>query len=600
MTDKPAEIFEESFEDLLEESLQKHGDFEGRVAEGTVIAMDDDAVTIDVGLKSEGRVPKKEFGGKINDLKVGSTIDIYVDRMEDRNGEIVLSYEKARREASWKELEVAYSNNEKVLGIIVNRVKGGFTVDLAGAIAFLPGSQVDIRPIKDLTPLMNIEQPFMILKMDRPRGNIVVSRRAVMEESRAEARTELIGQLEEGQKIQGIVKNITDYGAFIDLGGIDGLLHVTDISWQRINHPSEKLTLGDTIDVQIIKFNPETQRISLGMKQLEKDPWLSVGDRYAPETTVKGVVTNVTDYGVFVELEPGIEGLIYVSELSWVKKNMHPSKTVAPSEEISIKVLDVDPEKRRISLSLRQCVDNPWEAFAKERNVGDILEGEIKNIADFGLFVGMDHDLDGMIHVTDLSWGENADEALKQFNKGDMVKAKILEIDVEKERVALGIKQLSEDPFETHLGDIKNGDTVTCIVSKVKDNGIEVSIGEDGVGGFIRKGDLARDRGEQRPDRFAVGERVDALVTSLDRKTRNFNLSIKAREIKEEKEAMKEYGSSNSGASLGDILGAAIDLEKMKEAKKPAAKKAAAKKTATTKAKSTASDEKEEAADDDK
>lgn len=568
MTNVVPEVLTENFEDLLEESLKDHESFEEKVVKGTIIGIDDDSVIIDVGLKSEGRVLKKEFGAKAPRLAVGDTIDIFIERMEDKNGEIVLSYEKARREAAWQELEVAHKNNEKVMGVITNRIKGGFTVDLSGAIAFLPGSQIDIRPIKDLAPLMNIEQPFMILKMDRPRGNIVVSRRAVLEESRAEARSELINKLAEGQVLQGMVKNITDYGAFIDLGGIDGLLHITDISWQRINHPSEKLHLGQTVEVQIIKFNPETQRISLGMKQLENDPWADIESRFALGQEMKGVVTNVTDYGVFVEVAPGIEGLIHVSELSWVKKNVHPNKIVAPSEEVMVKVLDVDSEKRRISLSLRQCTENPWEAFSQHHKVGDVIEGEIKNIADFGLFVGLSQGLDGMVHISDLSWSEDPEEALKSYQKGQILKVKILEINAEKERIALGVKQLEEDPFEKHLGGHKTGDIVTCVVSNVMPAGIEVTVGEEGVTGFIRKGDLARDRNEQRPERFAVGEKLDAMITSIDHKGRRFTLSVKAREIKEEKEALQEYGSSDSGASLGNILGDAIDIEKMKEASK--------------------------------
>jgi small subunit ribosomal protein S1 len=555
----------ENFQALLEESFKKNASFEGKVVKGTIIAIEKDSVLIDAGLKSEGRISLKEFGFKGQELKVGDIIDVFVERMEDRHGEAVLSYEKARREAAWEELETAHKDNQRVMGSICGRVKGGFTVDLAGAIAFLPGSQVDIRPIKDIAPLMGIEQPFQILKMDRPRGNIVVSRRAVMEESRAEAKSELIENLEEGRVLQGVVKNITDYGAFVDLGGVDGLLHVTDISWQRITHPSEVLSLGQTIDVQVIKFNAETKRISLGMKQLEKDPWVGIEERYILGSLVKGVVTNVTDYGVFVELEPGIEGLIHVSELSWTKKNIHPNKIVSPSEEVVVKVLDVDAQKRRISLSLRQCADNPWTQFAANHQVGQELEGEIKNITEFGLFVGLEGGIDGMVHASDLAWEKAGEVALADYKKGEVIKVKLLDMDVEKERISLGVKQLGEDPFAETMTEVKTGEIVTCVVTNVLDNGIEVSIGTSGVQGFIRKADLARDRSEQRSDRFAVDEKIDALVTSVDRKSRRINLSIKAREIKEEKEAMAEYGSSDSGASLGDILGAAIDLDKVKK-----------------------------------
>ena len=558
----------ESFEDLLEESLKDSPKFEGRVVEGTIVGLDNDTVTIDVGLKSEGRVGRREFGSRSHSLALGEKINIFVDRMEDRNGEIVLSFEKARRESAWQELEGAYNDKEKVLGVMTNRVKGGFTVDLAGAPAFLPGSQVDIRPIKDINVLMNIEQPFLILKMDRARGNIVVSRRAVLEESRAEVRSEVISKLAEGQILQGVVKNITDYGAFVDLGGVDGLLHVTDISWQRINHPSEQLHLGQTIDVQIIKFNPENQRISLGVKQLESDPWTTISSEFSAGQFITGSVTNVTDYGVFVELKPGVEGLIHVTEMSWTKKNSHPNKMVSPSEQVSVKILDVDPDKRRISLSLRQCSENPWTLFAAQHQVGQVTQGEVKNITDFGLFVGVAPELDGMVHSTDLSWTESGEEALKAYSKGQTVEVKILEIDPEKERIALGIKQLTEDPFAKQIGGLKTGDIVTCVVKDIMTSGIEVTLGEEGLTGFIKKGDLARDRSEQRTDRFAVGERVDAMVTSMDQKSRRFTLSIKAQEIKEEKEAMAEYGSSDSGASLGDILGAALNLDQLKNAKK--------------------------------
>lgn len=577
---------EENFADLLEEFIGESTSFEGKVVKGRIISIDNDAALIDVGLKSEGRVELKEFGAKASTLVPGGEIDIYVERIENRKGEIVLSYEKAQREAVWEELEKASKDGQHVTGVISSRVKGGFTVDLSGAVAFLPGSQVDIRPIKDIAPLFGIEQPFQILKMDRLRGNIVVSRRAILEESRAEAKGELIKNLAEGQVLPGVVKNVTDYGAFIDLGGIDGLLHVTDISWKRINHPSEVLQIGQALDVKIVKFDAETQRISLGLKQLDKDPWIAVADNYKADEVIKGVVTNVTDYGVFVELEDGIEGLIHVSELSWSKR-VTPMKVVAPSEEVTIKILDVDPEKRRISLSLRQCIDNPWTSFAADHKADEIIEGEVKGVTEFGLFVAIGHDIEGMVHVTDLAWNKSPEEELAKYKKGDTVKAKILEIDTEKERVALGIKHLSADPFKESLGNHKAGDTVTCVVSRIMDNGIEVTIGDEGITGFVRKNDLARDRGEQRTSRFAVGERVDALVTSMDHDTRRFTLSVKARETKEEKEAMAEYGSSDSGASLGDILGSAFDLEKMKASstveteekpKTPAAKKAPSKK----------------------
>ncbi|MDX1484827.1 MAG: 30S ribosomal protein S1 [Alphaproteobacteria bacterium] len=548
----------ENFAELLEESLGEDGPLEGSVLKGTVLSIDNDMVLIDVGLKSAGRVALKEFAspGQQADLKPGDEVEVYLERYEDRNGEAVLSRDKARREEAWTLLETAHKDNERVSGTIFGRVKGGFTVDLSGAVAFLPGSQVDIRPVRDVGHLMGTPQEFHILKMDRSRGNIVVSRRAVLEESRAEARSELVANLEEGQVLEGVVKNITDYGAFIDLGGVDGLLHITDISWRRINHPSEALNVGDTVKVQVIRFNPENQRISLGMKQLEADPWEGIEQKYPIGTKLKGRVTNITDYGAFVELEPGVEALVHVSEMSWTKKNVHPGKIVSTSQELEVMVLDVDPQKRRISLGLKQCSENPWEAFAAQHSSGSELEGEIKNITEFGLFVGLPGDIDGMVHLSDLDWTRSGEEAIADYEKGQVVKVKVLEIDVDKERVSLGIKQLSEDPFEGRTAELKKGDVVTSTVKEVTARGIEVEV--DGALGFIRKADLARDRSEQRPDRFAVGEKVDAKVTNIDRNSRKLTLSIKAREVAEEKEAMAQYGSSDSGASLGDILGAAI------------------------------------------
>jgi small subunit ribosomal protein S1 len=559
----------ESFEDLLNESLGAHDGLEGTVLKGMVIGIENDYVLVDVGLKSEGRVPLKEFGvpGQPTEIKAGDTVEVFLERMEDKNGEAVLSREKARREEAWIELEKSFNESKRVTGTIFGRVKGGFTVDLQGAVAFLPGSQVDIRPVRDVTPLMGTPQPFQILKMDRSRGNIVVSRRAVLEESRAEQRSELIQNLSEGQVLKGVVKNITDYGAFIDLGGVDGLLHVTDIAWRRINHPSEALQIGETVEVQVIRFNPETQRISLGMKQLEADPWEGVEAKYPVGTKFKGRVTNITDYGAFVELESGIEGLVHVSEMSWTKKNVHPGKIVSTSQEVEVMVLDVDPQKRRISLGLKQCLGNPWETFAGQHPAGTIVEGEIKNITEFGLFIGLSGEIDGMVHLSDLDWNRSGEEAIAQYKKGDVVKAKVLDVDTEKERISLGIKQLAEDPFSSGIGDIKKGDTVTCTISAVLDNGIEVKV-NDSIHGFIRKSDLSADRSEQRPDRFAPGEKVDAKVTAVDKSNRKLNLSIKAREVQEEKEAMAEYGSSDSGASLGDILGAALRSKQEEERQK--------------------------------
>src|SRR5215467_11066639 len=549
----------DSFAALLDESLGVANSLEGTVVKGRVVAIENDAVLVDVGLKSEGRVPVKEFavGGVEPDLHVGDTVEVYLERMADKNGEAQLSREKARREEAWTQLDKAFETQQRVNGRIYGRVKGGFTVDLNGAVAFLPGSQVDIRPVRDVGPLMDTPQPFQILKMDRARGNIVVSRRAVLEETRAEQRSELIESLKEGQILDGVVKNITDYGAFVDLGGVDGLLHVTDIAWRRINHPSEALHIGQSVKVQVIRFNPETQRISLGMKQLEADPWEGVDLKYPAGAKFRGRVTNITDYGAFVELEPGVEGLVHVSEMSWTKKNVHPGKIVSTSQEVEVMVLDVDPQKRRISLGLKQTLANPWEAFVEEHPVGSELEGEVRNITEFGLFVGLPGEIDGMVHMSDIDWSRPGEEAINDYRKGDAVRVKVLDVDVEKERISLGIKQLEADPFEAGMTKLKKGEVVTGTISAIADGGIDVMVG-DGVPGLIRKSELSRDRSEQRPDRFAVGEKVDAKITAIDRATRKLSLSIKAREVDEEKRAMAEFGSSDSGASLGDILGAAI------------------------------------------
>ena len=547
----------DDFTALLEESFKSHGLEEGNVVSGRVIAIEKEYAIIDVGLKTEGKIALKEFAlaGQAPKIAVGDTVEVFLDRVENAMGEAILSRDKARREESWTRLERAYEDKQRVTGVIFGRVKGGFTVDLDGAVAFLPGSQVDIRPVRDAGPLMNKVEPFHILKMDKRRGNIVVSRRAVLEESRAEQRNELVANLKESQVIEGVVKNITDYGAFVDLGGVDGLLHVTDIAWRRVNHPSEVLSIGQTVKVQVVKVNPETQRISLGMKQLEADPWEGVATKYAIQAKFKGRVTNITDYGAFVELEPGVEGLVHVSEMSWVKKNVHPGKIISTSQEVEVMVLEVDAAKRRISLGLKQTLENPWHAFSDKHPVGSMIEGEIKNITEFGLFIGLDGDIDGMAHLSDLDWNVAGEEAIKNYKKGDRIKAVVLDIDVDKERIALGVKQVSGDPMES-LGPIKKGDIVTVTVTEVTDSGIEVAVGD--LKSFIRKNELSRDRAEQRPERYSVGDKIDARVTNVDKAARKVAMSIKAREIAEEKEAVAQYGSSDSGASLGDILGAAL------------------------------------------
>src|SRR5580698_8683607 len=557
----------EDFASLLDETLGSDTGFDGSVVTGRVVRLTDEFAVVDVGLKSEGRVALKEFGppGAKPDVKPGDMIELYVERYEDRDGTIILSREKARREEAWTTLEKAFEAQKRVDGTIYGRVKGGFTVDLGGAVAFLPGSQVDIRPVRDVGPLMGTPQPFQILKMDRARGNIVVSRRAVLEETRAEQRSELIQGLKEGMILDGVVKNITDYGAFVDLGGVDGLLHVTDIAWRRINHPSEALQIGQQVKVQVIRFNSDTQRISLGMKQLEADPWEGVAAKYPPGAKYTGRVTNITDYGAFVELEPGVEGLVHVSEMSWTKKNVHPGKIVSTSQEVDVMVLDVDSSKRRISLGLKQVQRNPWEQFVDEHPIGSEVEGEIRNITEFGLFIGLSADIDGMIHMSDLSWDQPGELAMANYEKGQMVKAKVLDVDVEKERISLGIKQLREDPA---AGDTyRKGQTVTVTVTEITSGGIEVKFGEDEapMTAFIRKSDLSRDRADQRPERFAVGDRLDAQIANVDKAARRVSLSVKALEMAEEKEAIEKFGASDSGASLGDILGAALREKAQKD-----------------------------------
>jgi len=552
----------DDFASMFEASIETNSMQEGSVIKGRVTAIEKDIVVIDVGLKTEGRVPLREFyvpgQAEEDKVKAGDEIDIYLELIENALGNAILSRDKARREESWLNMTKYHENEEPVPGTIVGRVKGGFTVDLGGINAFLPGSQVDIRPVRDVGPLMNQEQPFMILKMDRQRGNIVVSRRAILEESRAEQRAELVGQLAEGETRDGVVKNITDYGAFVDLGGIDGLLHVTDMSWRRISHPSQVMAVGDTVTVKIVRINPDTQRISLGMKQLHEDPWLAAAAKYTVGTRHTGKVTNIADYGAFIELEEGVEGLVHVSEMSWTKKNVHPGKIVSTSQEVNVEVLEVDEEKRRISLGIKQAQENPWDSFTERFPAGTIIKGEVRSVTEFGLFIGLDGDIDGMAHLSDLSWDKSGEEALKDYKKGDIVEAKILEVDIEKERISLGVKQLIKDsgPAAAPKGASK-GKTVTCTITNVQQAGLDVTFGEDNVvAAFIRKADLSRERSEQRPERFAVGDKIDAMITRVVKG--QYSLSIKALEIADEKEAVEQYGSTDSGASLGDILGAAL------------------------------------------
>jgi small subunit ribosomal protein S1 len=548
----------DDFAAMLAESLTQGDVFEGQVVKGRIVGIEKDLAVIDVGLKMEGRVPLKEFaiGNGAPTVKIGDTVEVYLERIENALGEAVLSRDKAKREESWVRLEKLYEKGEKVTGVIFNKVKGGFTVDLDGAVAFLPGSQVDIRPVRDITPLMHQPQPFQILKMDRRRGNIVVSRRSVLEETRAEQRADIVARLAEGQVIDGLVKNITDYGAFIDLGGIDGLLHVTDMAWRRVNHPSEILNVGDTVKVQIIRINPDTQRISLGMKQLQSDPWSTIEQKYPVGARIKGTVTNIADYGAFVELEPGVEGLIHVSEMSWTKKNTHPGKIVSTSQAVDVQVLEVDSTKRRISLGLKQTQDNPWDAFLAQHPRGSLVEGPIRNITEFGLFIGLDSGIDGMVHLSDLDWKKPGEEAIKDYKKGDTVQAKVLDVDASKERISLGIKQVGGDPIDA-LAKYKKGDTVTCEVTEIEENGLHVKIDADLVS-YIKRSELSKDRAEQRVERFSVGNKVDAAVIAVDKATRRIQVSIKQLEMAEEKAAVAQFGSSDSGASLGDIFKAAI------------------------------------------
>ena len=550
----------EEFEALLNESLEIDTPDEGSVVKGKVIAIEAGQAIIDVGYKMEGRVELKEFAnpGEAPEIAVGDEVEVYLDRVENARGEAVISRDKARREAAWDKLEKAYADDARVEGAIFGRVKGGFTVDLGGAVAFLPGSQVDVRPVRDAGPLMGMKQPFQILKMDRRRGNIVVSRRAILEESRAEQRAEVISNIAEGDAVDGVVKNITEYGAFVDLGGVDGLLHVTDMAWRRVNHPSEIVSIGETVKVQIVKINKETHRISLGMKQLQEDPWDAVEAKFPLGSVHQGRVTNITDYGAFVELEAGVEGLVHVSEMSWTKKNVHPGKIVSTSQEVDVMVLEIDSSKRRVSLGLKQTQRNPWEVFEEQFPVGTHVEGEVKNITEFGLFVGLENDIDGMVHLSDISWDQRGEDAIQDYRKGDEVKAVVTEVDVEKERISLSIKAL-DDSFSDVVDGVKRGSIITVVVTAIEDGGIEVEY--EGAKSFIRRSDLSRDRAEQRPDRFSVGDKVDVRVTNVDAKSRRLGLSIKAREIAEEKEAVEQYGSSDSGASLGDILGAALNKD---------------------------------------
>ena len=568
----------ENFGELVDDSFGV--DVLGKVIPGEIISIDQEYVVIDTGLKSEGRVPLHEFTsmGEQEKIAVGDIIDVYLERMENKDGEVAISREKAKREAAWQDLVKKFNNKEEVEGMIIGKIRGGYNVDLSGAPAFLPGSQVDIRPVRDVTPLMNMVQPFQILKMDSERGNIVVSRRMVLEQGRAEQRRDALKNLQVNQVITGVVKNVTDYGAFVDLGSIDGLLHVTDMSWSRLRHPSEVAKIGDTLEVMIIRFNEETQRISLGLKQLQENPWQRAAKTYLKGEKFEGTVTNITDYGAFVELEPGIEGLVHLSEMRWVKRNVHPSKLLSTGETVEVIVLNFDQERQRISLGMKQCMPNPWDELLERIKVGDTIEGSVKNTFEFGLFVTLHDDIDGMVHISDIDWTVPGEEAIKKYKEGDVVKTKVLNIDPERARVSLGIKQLTKDT--NAAADLRKGSVVTCVITKVQPAGIEVLV-RDQLSGFIRRGDLSASRDLQSVGRFAEGEKVDAKITNIDKSSNNITLSIKALEIAEEREAMETYGSADSGATLGHILGSALKVaEDAASAEEKPAKKAAPKKKA--------------------
>lgn len=558
---------EENFSELLEKSLSDFKYKEGQVIKGTVLSITNDTVVVDVGLKSEGRIPIKEFHspGEEHTVKIGEKYDVYLEKLENKEGEALLSRERARKEESWSNLEKMQDSKQQVTGVITGRVKGGYAVDIEGALAFLPGSQVDLKPIKDISPLLNKPQPMVILKMDKLRGNIVVSRRALLEESRKADRSKLLSDISEGDKLKGVIKNITDYGVFVDLGGLDGLIHVTDLSWERVNHPSEKFDVGQEIEVIVTKYDKDSNRISLGLKQLTEDPWKNVEESYKVGGKIKSKISSLADYGAFVEIEKGVEGLIHSSEMSWVNKNINPSSFLNVGDEVEVMILEIDNSKRRISLGLKQCSKNPWKIFAETNKKGDLLEGKIKNITDFGLFVELTEDLDGLIHLSDISWNDSGEEAIKKFKLNDLVKFKILEIDLEKERVSLGIKQLTKDSSKT---DKSFGKIVTGVITEIDNDKIQVLFDEDKKG-LIKKSNLAKVKSEQNTDRFAVKEKIDAKVVKKANKDGFYELSVKDLEIQEEKEALKEYGSSSSGASIGEIIGAALEEDKKKDTVKP-------------------------------
>ena len=529
----------ENFAQLFEESLQELETRPGSIVKGTVVSIDKDIVLVDAGLKSESAIPADQFKNAEGELEIaiGDEVDVALDAVEDGFGETILSREKAKRHEAWVELEKAYDDKVTIKGVINGKVKGGFTVEVNSVRAFLPGSLVDVRPVRDTTHLEGKELEFKVIKLDAKRNNVVVSRRAVIEAESSAERETLLANLEEGHEIKGIVKNLTDYGAFVDLGGVDGLLHITDMAWKRVKHPSEIVNVGDEINVKVLKFDKEKQRVSLGMKQMGNDPWQEIASRYPEGTKISGQVTNLTDYGCFVEIEDGVEGLVHVSEMDWTNKNIHPSKVVNLGDTVDVMVLEIDEERRRISLGLKQCIDNPWETFAKSHEKGDKVSGKIKSITDFGIFIGLDGGIDGLVHLSDISWNKSGEDAVRDYKKGDEISAVVLQVDPERERISLGVKQIEEDPFNKYLTDNKKGAIVVGTVTEVDAKGVTVNLSEE-VDGYIRVADLSVDRIEDATEAANVGDSIEAKFMGVDRKNRTVNLSVKAKDQADEKEAI--------------------------------------------------------------
>jgi small subunit ribosomal protein S1 len=553
----------ENFADLFEESLLQLETRPGAIVKGTVVSIDKDIVLVDAGLKSESAIPVDQFRAADGSLEiaVGDTVDVALDAIEDGFGETILSREKAKRHEAWVELEKAYDEKATIKGIINGKVKGGFTVEVNTVRAFLPGSLVDVRPVRETTHLEGKELEFKVIKLDAKRNNVVVSRRAVIEAESSAERDQLLSNLEEGDEVKGIVKNLTDYGAFVDLGGVDGLLHITDMAWKRVKHPSEIVNVGDEINVKVLKFDKDKSRVSLGMKQMGNDPWQEIAERYPEGARLSGAVTNLTDYGCFVEIEDGVEGLVHVSEMDWTNKNIHPSKVVNLGDVVNVMVLEIDEERRRISLGLKQCIDNPWETFAKSYEKGDKVSGKIKSITDFGIFIGLDGGIDGLVHLSDISWQKTGEEAVRDYKKGDEISAVVLQVDPERERISLGVKQIEEDPFNKYLTDNKKGAIVNGTIIEADAKGVTVKLGEE-VEGYIRIGDLARDRVEDANDVVKVGDTIEAKFMGVDRKNRIVNLSVKAKDQADEKEAIDSNNSKADEAGFANAMAEAFKAAK--------------------------------------